>query len=348
MRCSPAKHDCTLADVSADEKAAAGTLQESIEADAELLAAVERHRGGESMLAVCVRFARARPGSHAKAFAFLSEDMKWRDAQGMLSLTQMSLQEVLVSGECSRAVVDAPALVGAFCAEFPHGHLGFDWQGRPVIYKDYGKVKFWELAKIGIRVETILRHHKWFNERCLDTVGQKGQWVMILNLKGVSLAQCVARSHLNYALGLATTEAVHYPERLGQIFIVNAPHAFAGAFKLIMSRVDERTRKKVQLFGERDDWHSPVAQCMNTRILPEALGGETILPFSQNSSHPSYTTMSYSGCDSLLPVTTKVIVRPSKCAKRLRVLSCYLCAVVLLVLTCFGMKIAGSWRVKQG
>ena len=55
-------------------------LQERVNADEVLLAAIQRHRGGESLEALCLRFARARPKSVEKALAMLTADMQWRDS----------------------------------------------------------------------------------------------------------------------------------------------------------------------------------------------------------------------------------------------------------------------------
>merc|ERR1712079_470998 len=118
--------------------------------------------------------------------------------------------------------------------------------------------------------KTLLQYQHWINERCLHAMGQRGQWVIILDLHGVSTRQCFLMSHLRYCHMLAVCDSAHYPARLGQVFIINAPSVFATPFKLTSSWLDEKTRRKVQCLG--DDWRASLSEIMDLHILPRHLG----------------------------------------------------------------------------
>ena len=70
-------------------------LHAAVLQDSNLAAAIERHRGGEAALALCARFAAARPDANAKSLAMLRADMEYRDATSMLGLRSMAADQVL-------------------------------------------------------------------------------------------------------------------------------------------------------------------------------------------------------------------------------------------------------------
>mmetsp|Transcript_35716 Transcript_35716/g.83038 ORF Transcript_35716/g.83038 Transcript_35716/m.83038 type:complete len:376 (-) Transcript_35716:84-1211(-) len=269
--------DSTLEFASAQEAHEAGSLLAAVRADPQLFIAVQRHRGGESLLALCTRFSRARPRSTARALAMLTADMKYRDELGVLALARQPACQVLAGKKGQSQGMDAAALEMEHFRQFPHGFLGQDRKGRTIVYKKYGGVRFWELAKLGTNVETLVRYHIWVQEQSLQAMGHKGQWFSLVDLEGLTLAQCVAKAHLLYVRDLMGLDGLHYPERLGMMIIINAPAVFAGPWRMIHSLADAKTRRKVQVLGGPSQWKGPLAEVMDLRLLPRSLGGETDL-----------------------------------------------------------------------
>jgi len=243
-------------------------VQEAVEADAKLFEAVERHRMGEPLKELLQRFARARPSSVEQAITLLRDDMAFRDMENIPALRKMSSVEVLGGKAINKASHDS---------QMPHGYLGNDRQGRPVIYKHYGRIQLWKLVKQGIDVRTLVRYNYWIQEQLAIAMGHRGQWTVLLDLEGIEFGQAFSTTHLSYCHGLAKTDSAHYPERLAQVIIINSPSLFAGSFKIISSWLDENTRQKVKLLGERKQWWPEVTACIDPKILPKHLGGEAML-----------------------------------------------------------------------
>jgi len=167
----------------------------------------------------------------------------------------------------------------------PHGLLGRDREGRVVCYRSYGSIKLWELKHFGLGAEEVAMHHQWLSEKCLQAMDYQGRWVQIIDIKDVGWSQCMARDNLNFARLLATVDMDQYPERLGQVYIINAPAFFAGTFKLISSWLDQKTRDSIKLLGS--DWQEELVKSMDLSILPRHLGGESDL-FVEALAKPSF------------------------------------------------------------
>ena len=63
----------------------------------------------------------------------------------------------------------------------------------------------------------------------------------------------------------------YYPETLGDMFIINAPKLFTGIFSIVLSFLDEKTRKKIQIIGSN---YLPTLQdYVDIENIPTFLGG---------------------------------------------------------------------------
>lgn len=265
-------------------------LRSRLEAQPDLMRAVERHRGGESFEAVCVRFARARSASADAAFDMLKADLDHRNELVASGLLTASAANVLAdglrdtAGSClgpqkgPRSIsggMDPEALLAAYCKFMPHALLGMDRQGRPVIYRAYTN-SFSQLSKLGLDMETLIRYNQWTLEQCLEFMGHRGQWTVIVDFKGVGVSAFDTRG-LQYTRLLMRQGADHYPERLGKAYLINAPSFFTFFWRWMKRWMDDKTREDVLLFTGPDEWRRPLNEVMDLRLLPEHLGGEAKL-----------------------------------------------------------------------
>lgn len=67
----------------------------------------------------------------------------------------------------------------------------------------------------------------------------------IFDLEGFSLAN-FSFPQISLAISILQN---HYPERLGGVFVINAPWAFTAVWRMIRPLLDERTRNKVTILG---------------------------------------------------------------------------------------------------
>mmetsp|Transcript_15640 Transcript_15640/g.40283 ORF Transcript_15640/g.40283 Transcript_15640/m.40283 type:complete len:761 (-) Transcript_15640:121-2403(-) len=255
-------------------------LQRMVSDYAALRMAVERHRKGENFEAFCLRFVRARPRSVAAALAMIEADMEWRDSEAILALATMQGKDVLAQGvaACGRnpSEVNMDSLLEAYQKHMPHGLLGFDRAGRPVIYKGFNEgTRLKDLVDLGIDVATMVRYQVWLTERLLHAMGHRGQWTVVFDLGGLPMREMNVRG-LSYTYQLMKLDADHFPERLHQTFVINAPGYLPFFWRRISTWIDAKTRNKLQLLSGRDDW-ARVAETLDLRKLPVHLGGETVL-----------------------------------------------------------------------
>lgn len=226
----------------------------------------------ESETELLLRHIRARNNKPALAMKMIIKDLQWRRDKKVLEMRTCRADDVL---GCD------PAKVQSW---FPHGMIGFDFKKRPVVYKNYGAFMPSKLLNEEIlphtTVEKLVDYDIWVTERLITLLSEEAQgFVVVLDLKGWSLFN-LNKTGMWYCKALADAGAPHYPERLGQMFIINAPRIFVSTFNVINSWLDRRTQDKIQLLGPIEDYRPKLEKAMPWSIIPKLAGGEADLPGS--------------------------------------------------------------------
>mmetsp|Transcript_46708 Transcript_46708/g.124870 ORF Transcript_46708/g.124870 Transcript_46708/m.124870 type:complete len:411 (+) Transcript_46708:77-1309(+) len=259
-----------------------------VDAEPGLMAAVDRFRAGECPTELFLRFARARkqsPGQPPRAaLQLLQESLRYRDEHKLDRLALSPLHEVLC-GMPEPSAASAAEAQQAFCDVVPHGLLGLDNESRVICYRNYGKLKLWELKHLGVGPESLTRHHLWLNEKCLQAMDHRGQFVQIIDIEGGFWQQAFAKSHLDFMQLLVPLDTKVYPDRLGQVYIINAPKFFAHTWNTISKLLDEKTRMKIRLLAGPEQWRAELSKIMDLSLLPRHMGGQTDL-FAQSLTRP--------------------------------------------------------------
>lgn len=117
--------------------------------------------------------------------------------------------------------------------------VGFDVQGRPVIYSS-----FTQCSARQNRTEDIVHHVTYLMENATKTM-KPGvtQWVMVIDCTGLSIANCSPK--LGHGVGQVLAD--NYPERLGLVFCVNHNPVFQGVWNAIKIFLHPNTVSKVNL-----------------------------------------------------------------------------------------------------
>lgn len=76
-----------------------------------------------------------------------------------------------------------------------------------------------------------------------------------------------------YARALSSNDSDHNPERAGWVMIINAHWVFRTAWNVIQVFVDEVTKKKIMILGDRDEWMDILKNLVDEDQLPVAYGG---------------------------------------------------------------------------
>jgi len=162
---------------------------------------------------------------------------------------------------------------------YPHAWFRTDKQGRPIFIERPGKVVLEKLNKV-MSNERLEQHFIHDYERLMNEIfpactKAKGELVSttfyILDLKGVSARMMCPKiwELLKIASRIGQD---YYPETLGQMYIVNTPLFFHGAWQIIKGFFDEKTRKKVHILGS--NFKKELLQCVDENDLPDFLGGK--------------------------------------------------------------------------
>lgn len=274
-----------LVGASTEDLDAARELKAMVEADSALLAVVQRQRCGESVLSLCLRYAVARRRDCSKALEMLRKSMRYREEKGAIELMAGDARSAL-GGPRGPA---SPEAMQALQKQHGYGLLGYDRHGHVVVYRSYGSMQLGEFSKqYGLGAEDVCRHHHWLTEKSLQAIGHRGRWVQVIDLKGVSLSQCMDRQHLAFIRLLASLDSAHYPERLSQVYIINAPSFFASTFRIIRAWLDPKTQDRIQLLAGPSQWQEPLGKIIDLSILPRCLGGESEL-FVEKLAGPTAT-----------------------------------------------------------
>jgi hypothetical protein len=96
----------------------------------------------------------------------------------------------------------------------------------------------------------------------------------ILDLKGVGIAK--ATSVYGYLGAVSTISQNYYPERLGKLYVINAPWGFAGVFSIVKKFLDPVTVSKIHVLGS--GYEKELLKQVPAENLPKAFGGQCDCP----------------------------------------------------------------------
>lgn len=96
----------------------------------------------------------------------------------------------------------------------------------------------------------------------------------ILDLKGVGIAK--ATSVYGYLQAVSAISQNYYPERLGKMYVINAPWGFSGVFSVVKKFLDPVTSAKIHVLGS--GYKSELLAQVPAENLPKAFGGSCDCP----------------------------------------------------------------------
>ena len=92
----------------------------------------------------------------------------------------------------------------------------------------------------------------------------------IMDLKGVGVSRI--GSVYGYVKSVSAISQNYYPERLGKLYLINAPWGFSGAFNMVKSFLDPVTVQKIHILGS--NYLSELLDQVPKENLPREFGGE--------------------------------------------------------------------------
>ncbi len=92
----------------------------------------------------------------------------------------------------------------------------------------------------------------------------------IMDLKGVGVSK--VSSVYSYVKSASAIYQNYYPERLGKLYMINAPWGFSGAFGFVKGFLDPVTVEKIHILGS--DYLPKLLEQVPKENLPKLFGGD--------------------------------------------------------------------------
>jgi len=224
---------------------------------------------GEALESCLLRFLRAQNFRVRQTAKALRAHLAWRASVKPSHLADLTPGEIC---GCADELLDK---------YMPTWHQGFDRQGRPVVFSHYGKFRFGPVMEAGVTVEKILQVHASNSERTARLCGKQSSKLgrdvsnalIIMDTEGWDPNNLRTKSAFDWSHGLAKIDSEHYPDRLGQLLIINAPSSMYYFYKSVSWVFPEKARSRVRIFGGRDTWEPVLRELIEPSELPSDYGG---------------------------------------------------------------------------
>ncbi|KAF2459687.1 CRAL-TRIO domain-containing protein [Lineolata rhizophorae] len=161
---------------------------------------------------------------------------------------------------------------------YPQYYHKTDKDGRPVYIEKLGKIDLTAMYKIttGERMlqNLVCEYEKVADPRLPACSRKMGHLLetccTIMDLKGVGISR--AGSVYGYIQQASAISQNYYPERLGKLYVINAPWGFAGVFSVVKRFLDPVTVNKIHVLGAT--YQQELLAQVPAENLPKEFGGE--------------------------------------------------------------------------
>lgn len=190
---------------------------------------------------------------------------------------------------------------------YPQYYHKTDKDGRPVYIEQLGNVDLTALQKITSEdrmVQNLVCEYEKMADPRLPACSRKVGYLLetsctIMDLKGVGIAK--ATSVYGYLGRVSGISQNYYPERLGKLYVINAPWGFSGVFSVVKRFLDPVTVAKIHILGST--YQKELLEQIPAENLPKEFGG--------SCDCPGGCALSDAG-----PWDDPALVRPPKWAKK--------------------------------
>ncbi|KAM0716098.1 hypothetical protein Q7P37_008612 [Cladosporium fusiforme] len=167
-------------------------------------------------------------------------------------------------------------------AYYPQYYHKTDKDGRPLYIEQLGKIDLTAMRKITtdqrMLQNLVVEYEKMADPR-LPACSRKSGHLLetscsIMDLKGVGLGMMSnAYGYLQQASAISQN---YYPERLGKLYVINAPWGFSSVFSVVKKFLDPVTVAKIHVLGS--GYQKELLAQVPKENLPKQFGGECQCP----------------------------------------------------------------------
>jgi len=160
---------------------------------------------------------------------------------------------------------------------YPQYYHKTDKDGRPVYIEHLGKIDLKAMQKITTderMLENLVVEYEKLTDPRLPACSRKSGFLLetccsIMDAKGVSLTS--APSVYGYLQRASAISQNYYPERLGKLYVINAPWGFSSVFAVVKRFLDPVTVSKIHILGT--GYAQELLAQVPSENLPKSLGG---------------------------------------------------------------------------
>eukprot|EP01089_Gocevia_fonbrunei_P018307 TRINITY_DN6153_c0_g2_i1.p1 TRINITY_DN6153_c0_g2~~TRINITY_DN6153_c0_g2_i1.p1 ORF type:complete len:302 (-),score=66.50 TRINITY_DN6153_c0_g2_i1:17-922(-) len=206
------------------------------------------------------RYLRARNWKLDAAEEMLRNTLKWRDEFKPHELTAEELKSQITAGHMYQ--------------------YGFDKWKRPVVYL---KVHQKEDPHTPLQKMQFMIHCLEYTSNIMDAERGVSKMVWIVDCNGYNMKH---NGEIGFARELLNVLQSHFPERLGILFLSDAPFVFRAMWKVVSPFIDQTTLKKVVFLtgglGKGSEKRKVMKEFFEISDLPEAFGGKLEVQFDSD------------------------------------------------------------------
>ncbi|KKK25555.1 hypothetical protein P175DRAFT_0496139 [Aspergillus ochraceoroseus IBT 24754] len=160
---------------------------------------------------------------------------------------------------------------------YPQYYHKTDKDGRPVYIEKLGGIDLNAMYKITTSdrmLKNLVTEYEKLADPRLPACSRKAGKLLetcctIMDLKGVGITK--VSSVYTYVSQASAISQNYYPERLGKLYLINAPWGFSGAFSMVKSFLDPVTVEKIHILGS--NYQSELLKQVPAENLPKEFGG---------------------------------------------------------------------------
>ncbi|KNG84283.1 sec14 cytosolic factor [Aspergillus nomiae NRRL 13137] len=160
---------------------------------------------------------------------------------------------------------------------YPQYYHKTDKDGRPVYIEKLGKIDLTAMYKITTAermLQNLVTEYEKLADPRLPACSRKAGKLLetcctIMDLKGVGITSIP--SVYGYVRQASAISQNYYPERLGKLYLINAPWGFSGAFNAVKGFLDPVTVEKIHILGS--NYKKELLEQVPAENLPVDIGG---------------------------------------------------------------------------
>lgn len=208
-----------------------------------------------------LRFLRARKFDIPLAKTMFTECEKWRK--------EFKVEEIVKDF----VYVEKPKVF----EYYPQYYHKIDKDGRPVYIEQLGKIDLAAMLKITTEermIQNLVVEYERLADPRLPACSRKAEKLLetcctIMDLKGVGVTSIP--QVYGFLRKVSAISQNYYPERLGKLYIINAPWGFSGVFNMVKGFLDPVTVEKIHVLGGK--YQTELLGQIPAENLPKLFGG---------------------------------------------------------------------------